>query len=124
MYVQMSRGTEGIASFTLRRHLDKPFAKAASPSVDLAAEVTRIQNCHETKKSRFERTRCPNIDTIDDESPAKRHARSTSTSRSTAPGSESSRNYDSGCDESSSECNESGSESGSDSDTDDESGSD
>ena len=47
LYVQMSRGTEGIASFTLRRHLDKAFAKAASPSVALAAEMTRLQDCHE-----------------------------------------------------------------------------
>ena len=58
MYVQMSRGTEGIASFTLRRHLDKAFAKAASPSAALAAKMTRLQDLHETTKGRFERARC------------------------------------------------------------------
>jgi hypothetical protein len=87
MYVQMSRGTEGIASFTLRRHLDKAFAKAASPSAALAAEMTRLQDLHETTKGRFERARCPRIDTIDDEPPAKRLARNNSTSSSMSLGS-------------------------------------
>ena len=95
MYVQMSRGTEGIASFTLRRHLDKAFAKAASPSAALAAEITRLQYLHETTKGRFERARCSRIDTIDDEPPAKRLARSNSTSSSMSLGSESSRSGDS-----------------------------
>jgi len=54
MYVQMSRGTEGVASFTLRRHLDKAFAKAASPSAALAAEMSRLQSPHETTKGRFD----------------------------------------------------------------------
>ena len=95
MYVQMSRGTEGIACFTLRRHLDKAFAKAAFQSAALAAEMTRLQDLHETTKGRFERARCPRIDTIDDEPPAKRLARSNSTSSRMSFGPESSRSDDS-----------------------------
>ena len=82
------------SSFTFRRHLDKAFAKAASPSAALAAEMTRLQDLHETTKGRFERARCPRIDTIDDEPPAKRLARNNSTSSSMSLGSESSRSGD------------------------------
>jgi len=57
MYVQMSRGTEGVASFTLRHRLDKAFATAASPSAALVEEMSRLQSLHETTKSRFEQAR-------------------------------------------------------------------
>ena len=54
MYVKMPRGTEGVASFTLRRHLDKAFATAAAPSAALVEEMSRLYSFHETTESRFE----------------------------------------------------------------------
>jgi hypothetical protein len=54
-----------------------------------------LQDLHETTKGRFERARCSRIDTIGDESPAKRLARSNSTSSSMSLESESTRSGDS-----------------------------
>ena len=39
VYVQMPSGIEGVACFTLRRHLDRALAKATSPRAALAAEI-------------------------------------------------------------------------------------
>jgi hypothetical protein len=103
MYVQMSRGTEGVASFTLRRPLDKNFAKAASPSAALAAEMTRLQDLHKATKSRFEKTQ-KIMDSDDDEPPAKRvRSDSTSSSLEESNGSMSLGSSDSESDESSSD---------------------
>ena len=100
MYVQMSRGTEGVASFTLRRHLDKAFAKAASPSAALATEMSRLQSLHETTKGRFERARCAPPEALNDEPQAKRRARSDSASGNMKHGAVSSESGDdSGSDE-------------------------
>ena len=57
--------------------------------------MTRLQDLHETTKGRFERARCSHIDTIDNELPAKRLARSNSTSNSMSLESESTRSGDS-----------------------------
>jgi len=100
MYVQMSRGTEGVASFTLRRHLDKAFAKAASPSAALAAEMSRLKSLHETTKGRFERARYAPPEALNDEPQAKRRARSDSASGNMKRGAVSSESGDdSGSDE-------------------------
>ena len=95
MYVQMSRGTEGVTSLTPQRHLDKAFAKAASPSATLAAEMTYLQDLHEITKSWFERALRARIDAVHDEPPAKKLARSNSTSSITGLVSESGRSNES-----------------------------
>ena len=74
----MPRGTQGVASFALRRRLDKAFATAASPSAALVKEMSRLQSLRKITKGRFERARGAPHEVPNDEPRAKRRARSDS----------------------------------------------
>ena len=52
-YVQFSRGTQGLASLSLRRFITPSFSKAARPNEDLITELKRLQRLHDETKIRF-----------------------------------------------------------------------
>jgi hypothetical protein len=70
-YAQMSRGKNGIESFTLKRRLDKSFANQAKPSTSLLAETQRLQFLHEQTKQRVTRESSYGVENPCDKTSAK-----------------------------------------------------